>query len=426
MRPFPCSPGSGDGGHPLTTPAAPKTLRYALILGSLSAFAPLSIDMYLPALPRMAGDLHSSDTTLQLTLTAFIVGLAVGQLVLGPISDAVGRRRPLLAGLAVYAVSSVLCAVSPSVEVLIVARLVQALGAAAGIVIARAIVRDLYSGTAMTKFFSMLMLVSGLAPILAPVLGGQILRLTSWRGVFVVLTVFGALLLLATVLALPEPLPPERRSPNRLGATLRTYAGLLGDRSFFGYALAGGLMFAGLFAYVSASSFVLQGVYGLSPQEFSLVFGGNGVGIVLAGQLNGRLVGRFPERALLAAGLTTSAVGGIGVLVAAVFSLPLPALLVPLVLLVASIGMVMPNASSLALAEHPRSAGAASALLGVLQFVIGGLATPLVGIGGENSAIPMGVVMASFAVAALVVFVTMTRPVRVPSPAVSEATSGRS
>ncbi|GHF88494.1 DHA1 family bicyclomycin/chloramphenicol resistance-like MFS transporter [Amycolatopsis bartoniae] len=410
----------------MTTPAAPKTLRYALILGSLSAFAPLSIDMYLPALPRMAGDLHSSDTTLQLTLTAFIVGLAVGQLVLGPISDAVGRRRPLLAGLAVYAVSSVLCAVSPSVEVLIVARLVQALGAAAGIVIARAIVRDLYSGTAMTKFFSMLMLVSGLAPILAPVLGGQILRLTSWRGVFVVLTVFGALLLLATVLALPEPLPPERRSPNRLGATLRTYAGLLGDRSFFGYALAGGLMFAGLFAYVSASSFVLQGVYGLSPQEFSLVFGGNGVGIVLAGQLNGRLVGRFPERALLAAGLTTSAVGGIGVLVAAVFSLPLPALLVPLVLLVASIGMVMPNASSLALAEHPRSAGAASALLGVLQFVIGGLATPLVGIGGENSAIPMGVVMASFAVAALVVFVTMTRPVRVPSPAVSEATSGRS
>lgn len=392
-------------------PAKPRTLRNALILGSLTAFAPLSIDMYLPALPHMAGDLHTADVTLQLTLTAFIIGLAVGQLVIGPISDGIGRRRPLLAGLALYAVSSVLCALSPSVELLIAARALQAIGAAAGIVIARAIVRDLYSGTAMTKFFSMLMLVSGLAPVLAPVVGGQILRLTSWRGVFVVLTVFGALLLLATVLALPEPLPPERRSPNRLVATLRGYAKLLADRSFFGYALAAALTFASLFAYISASSFVLQDLYGLSPQEFSLVFGANGVGIVLAGQLNGRLVGRFPERALLAAGLIASAVGGLGVLAAAVFSLPLAGLLVPLVLLVASIGMVMPNASSLAMAEHPHNAGAASALLGVLQFVIGGLATPLVGIGGASSAIPMGLVMACFGAASLVIFLTMTRAV---------------
>lgn len=393
----------------ITTPAKPKTLRYTLILGGLSAFAPLSIDMYLPALPQMAGDLHTADSTLQLTLTAFIIGLAVGQLILGPISDGIGRRKPLLAGLVLYVVSSVLCAVSPSVELLIAARALQAIGAAGGIVIARAIVRDLYSGTAMTKFFSMLMLVSGLAPILAPVAGGQILRITSWRGAFVVLTVFGALLLLATVLALPEPLPPERRSPNRLGATLRGYAKLLADRFFLGYALAGGLMFAGLFAYISASSFVLQDVYGLSPQEFSLVFGANGVGIVLAGQLNGRLVGRFPERALLAAGLITSAVGGVGVLAAAAFALPLSALLVPLVLLVSSIGMVMPNASSLALAEHPHNAGSASALLGVLQFVIGGLATPLVSVGGADSAIPMSTVMACFAVAALVIFLLLTR-----------------
>lgn len=392
----------------ITTPANPKTVRYVLILGGLSAFAPLSIDMYLPALPQMAGDLRTADSTLQLTLTAFIIGLAVGQLVLGPISDGIGRRKPLLAGLVLYVVSSVLCAVSPSVELLIAARALQAIGAAAGIVIARAIVRDLYSGTAMTKFFSMLMLVSGLAPVLAPVVGGQILRLTSWRGVFVVLTVFGALLLLAAVLALPEPLPPERRSPNRLGATLRGYAKLLADRFFLGYALAAGLMFAGLFAYISASSFVLQDVYRLSPQEFSLVFGANGVGLVLAGQLNGRLVGRFPERALLAAGLITSAVGGVGVLTAAAFSLPLAALLVPLVLLVSSIGMVMPNASSLALAEHPHNAGSASALLGVLQFVTGGLATPLVSIGGEHSAVPMGTVMACFAVAALVIFLLLT------------------
>jgi DHA1 family bicyclomycin/chloramphenicol resistance-like MFS transporter len=382
-------------------------LRYILILGGLSAFAPLSIDMYLPALPRMAADLHSADSTLQFTLTAFIIGLALGQLLVGPISDAIGRRKPLLIGLTLYAGASVLCALSPSAELLIAARAVQALGAAAGIVIARAVVRDLYSGTAMTKFFSMLMLVSGLAPILAPVIGGQILRLTSWRGVFVVLTVFGALLLVATALALPEPLPAERRQPGRLGASLRTYAGLLADRSFLGYALSGGLMFGGMFAYISASSFVLQDVYGLSPQEFSLVFGANGIGIVLAGQLNGRLVGRIPERPLLAVGLTASAVGGVGVLLAAVFSLPLPALLVPLVLLVA---MVMPNASSLAMGEHPHNAGSASALVGVLQFVVGGLATPLVSLGGANSAIPMGIVMASFAVAALITFLTLTRP----------------
>jgi DHA1 family bicyclomycin/chloramphenicol resistance-like MFS transporter len=169
-------------------------------------------------------------------------------------------------------------------------------------------------------------------------------------------------------------------------------------------------MFGGMFAYISASSFVLQDVYGLSPQEFSLVFGANGIGIVLAGQLNGRLVGRIPERPLLAVGLTASAVGGVGVLLAAVFSLPLPALLVPLVLLVASVGMVMPNASSLAMGEHPHNAGSASALVGVLQFVVGGLATPLVSLGGANSAIPMGIVMASFAVAALITFLTLTRP----------------
>ncbi|WP_191248288.1 Bcr/CflA family multidrug efflux MFS transporter [Amycolatopsis deserti] len=397
----------------VTAPAkvrrSPGTLRYVLILGGLSAFAPLSIDMYLPALPRMADDLHSSAPTLQLTLTAFIIGLALGQLIAGPLSDSLGRRRPLLAGLALYAVASVLCAVSPTAELLVAGRAVQALGAAAGMVIARACVRDLFAGTAMTKFFSMLMLVSGLAPILAPVIGGQVLRLTSWRGVFVVLAVFGALLLVAAALAMPETLPAQRRRPARIGSTLRGYAGLLRDRSFVGYALSAGLMFAGLFAYISASSFVLQELYGLSPQEYSLVFGANGLGIVIAGQVNGRIVGRVAERTLLTVGLCASAAGGIGVLVAAVAGLPLPVLLVPLLVMVSSIGLVMPNASSLALAEHPHNAGAASALLGVMQFVVGGLATPLVSLGDEASAVPMGAVMASFAVVALLVFGTLTR-----------------
>lgn len=384
-------------------------LKFVLILGGLSAFGPLSIDMYLPALPRMAEDLRAADTTVQLTLSAFIAGLALGQLVLGPLSDAVGRRRPLLAGLALYVVGSVLCTVSPDAWLLVAARLVQSLGAAAGIVIARAIVRDLYSGTAMTKFFSTLMLVSGLAPILAPLIGGQLLNWTSWRGVFVVLTAFGALLLVVVVFALPEP--SSVRSPARLGQVMRTYGRLALDRNFAGYALASGLLFASMFAYISGSSFVLQGVYGLSPQAYSVVFGANGVGLVLAGQLNGRLVGRIRERALLFSGLLLGTLGGTSVLLAAFLRAPLAVLLVSLFLLVSSIGLVTPNASSLALAEHARSAGAASALLGVLQFVVGAVATPLAGLGGPGTAVPMAATMAGFALLAMVAFLALTRNV---------------
>ncbi|RSM44034.1 MFS transporter [Amycolatopsis balhimycina DSM 5908] len=397
-----------------TAPGRRARLKFVLVLGGLTAFGPLSIDMYLPALPRMAQDLHAADATVQLTLSAFIVGLALGQLVLGPLSDSLGRRRPLLAGLALYVVGSVLCAVSPDAWLLVAARLVQSLGAAAGIVIARATVRDLFSGTAMTKFFSTLMLVSGLAPILAPLLGGQLLNWTSWRGVFVVLTAFGALLLAVVAFFLPEPSPV--RSPLRLGQVMRTYARLALDRSFAGYALASGLLFASMFAYISGSSFALQGVYGLSPQAYSVVFGVNGVGIVLAGQLNGRLAGRVPERVLLLSGLLLGVFGGASVLVSVLFRAPLVVLLVSLFLLVSSIGLVMPNASSLALASHARSAGAASALLGVLQFVVGAVATPLVGLGGPGTALPMAATMAGFAVLALAAFLVLAREVTPATP----------
>lgn len=392
------------------TAAKPGKLRYLLILGGLTAFPPFSVDMYLPALPRMSSDLHASGTAVQFTLTAFIIGLAAGQVVVGPLSDSFGRRKPLLIGLVLYCIAATLCALSPSVGMLIAARLLQAFGAAAGIVIARAVVRDLFSGTEMTKFFSTLLLVFGIGPVIAPVLGGQLLRLTSWRGVFVVQAVFGVLLVIAVLAALPESLPADRHRPARLGATLRTYGQLVSDRGFLGYALAGGLWFAGLFAYVSASSFVLQDFYGLSPQQYSLAFGANGIGIVLAGQLNGRLVNRFPERRLLATGLAVGTLGGTGVLLAGLLSLPLPALLIPLFCQVSMIGVVMPNATSLALAEQPEHAGSASALMGVAQFTIGALATPLVGIDG----VPMGAVMAGFALTALIVFVTVIRTRRAP------------
>ncbi|MFD8493589.1 Bcr/CflA family multidrug efflux MFS transporter [Amycolatopsis sp. NPDC059657] len=383
-------------------------LRYALILGGLSAFGPLSIDMYLPAFPSMTADFHSAPSTLQLTLSAFIIGLAIGQVVIGPLSDAFGRRRPLLAGLALYVIGSVLCAFAPTAELLIAARVVQAIGAAAGIVIARATVRDLFSGIAMTKFFSMLMLVNGLAPILAPIIGGQVLRVTSWRGVFVVLVVFGVLLLTVVALALPEPLPPERRVPARPRAILRTYLRLLRDRTFMGYTLASGLMFAGLFAYISGSSFVLQEIYGLSPQAYALAFGINGIGIVAVGQLNGAIVGRFPERVLLRFGLYCSVLGGVLVVLAVACDWGLIGLLIGLFVVVSSIGMVAPNASSLGLAEQAGNAGAASALMGVLQFLVGGLATPLVGLGGPGTALPMVIVIASFTSLALLAYLTLT------------------
>ncbi|MET1074644.1 MAG: multidrug effflux MFS transporter, partial [Umezawaea sp.] len=385
--------------------------RAALVLGGLTAFGPLSLDMYLPALPRIADDLHAADATVQLTLTSFIVGLALGQLVLGPLSDSLGRRRPLVAGLSLYVVGSLLCAISPTSGVLIAARALQALGAAAGLVIARATVRDLFSGIAMTRFFSTLMLVNGLAPILAPVIGGQLLNWTSWRGVFYALAGFGALLLIVVALLLPESLPPSLRSPARLGSALRTYGRLLAERSFIGYALASGLVFAAMFAYIAGSSFALQNVYGLSPQGFSLVFGLNGVGIMIAGGVNRRLVGRFSEHALLFSGLVLAAVGGLGVLAAVLLGLGLVGLLVPLFLLVSAVGIVLPNATSLALAEQAKAAGSASALLGVLQFVIGGgLATPLVGLGGPGTALPMAMVIAGFAVLALLVSVLLNRP----------------
>ncbi|PRX47138.1 DHA1 family bicyclomycin/chloramphenicol resistance-like MFS transporter [Prauserella shujinwangii] len=410
--------------HTATRPATtddsrahpPRRLRYALVLGGLTAFGPLSVDMYLPALPSMAADLGTTDATLQLTLSSFIVGLALGQLVIGPLSDALGRRRPLLVGIAIYVAASVLCAVSPSAELLIAARAVQAVGAAAGIVVARATVRDLFSGTAMTRFFSMLMLVTGLAPILAPVLGGQVLTWTSWRGVFLTLTAFGALLLAVAAFALPEPLPPHLRSPARLGRVLRTYGALLRDRAFLGYALAAGMIFAAMFSYIAGSSFVLQGVYGLSPQEYSVVFGVNGAGIVLAGQVNGRIVGRVQERTLLATGLFMATLGSAALVIAALLGLGLPGLLPPLFLVVSSIGLIMPNSNSLALANHPRSAGSASALLGVVQFVIGGAASPLVGVFGEDSAVPMATIMASFGVLSLASFLFLAgRPASAPA-----------
>ncbi|MEV0402100.1 multidrug effflux MFS transporter [Actinoallomurus sp. NPDC050550] len=396
-----------------TIEAAPTRagrVRLIFILGALTAIGPLSIDMYLPALPKLTHDLSAGASLVQLTLTACLVGLAVGQLLAGPISDTWGRRRPLLVGVALYTVASLLCAVAPTVPALIALRLVQGAAGAAGIVIARAVVRDLYDGRAAARFFALLMLVNGVAPIAAPVIGGQLLRVTSWRGVFVLIAVIGALMTVAAYAGLRETLPRSGRGPGGLGSTLRTFAGLCADRVFVGYALAGGLAFAAMFAYISGSPFVVQDIYGLSPQAYSLIFAVNALGIVGAGQVSGWLVARVRLRVLLAAGLLISLAGGVALPVAIGAGLGLPGVLPALFLVVAAIGLIMPNATALALTGRPPAvAGSASALLGLAQFVIGGAAAPLVGVAGSHTAVPMGLVIAALTVAASLAFATLTR-----------------
>jgi DHA1 family bicyclomycin/chloramphenicol resistance-like MFS transporter len=372
----------------------------ALLLGGLSAFGPLSLDMYLPGLPQLGRDLDASASATQLTLTACLAGLALGQLVAGPLSDRLGRRRPVLVGVALYAAASLLCALSPSIAVLILLRFVQGAAGAAGIVIGRAVVRDLYEGDAAARLFSSLMLVGGVAPILAPVIGGQLLRVTDWRGIFVVLAGLGAALLAAAFAALPESLPPERRSGDGLAGTGRALRLLAADRRFTGYALCSGFVMGAMFAYIAGSPFVLQEIYGLSPQVYSLVFAGNGLGIMAASYLSRSLIGRLRPGQLVHLGVAIAGAGAALLLAALLLDLPVAVVLAGLFIVVSPVGLVGPNATALALADHPSIAGAASALLGVSQFLIGAIAAPLVGLAGTGSATPMGITIAAMLIAA--------------------------
>ncbi|WP_426513885.1 multidrug effflux MFS transporter [Dactylosporangium sp. McL0621] len=379
-----------------------RRLWLALVLGSLSGFAPLTIDMYLPALPGMARDLHTSAPVVQLSLTVFVVGLALGQVVAGPLSDTWGRRRPLLGGLLLYVTGSLCCAVAPTAGLLVAARALESLGAAAGVVLARAIVRDLFEGLDMVRFFSTQMLVNGLAPILAPVAGGQLLRIAGWRVLFLVLAAIGTLLFAAVLAGLPESLPAGRRRPAHLGGTLRSMGALATDRTYLRYVLAAALMFAAVFAYISGSSFVLQNAYGLSAQQFSLVFGANGLGIVLLAQVNGRLVGRVASAdTLLRGALTVAVLAAAGVLLCTALGAPLPLLLACLFAVVSMLGVVLADATALALGPHGATAGAASSLQGLLQFLVGGAAASAMGLAGPGSAVAMGVTMFTCAAAAL-------------------------
>ncbi|MBK9715140.1 MAG: Bcr/CflA family multidrug efflux MFS transporter [Kouleothrix sp.] len=396
-----------------STSRRPSTARLTLILGALTAFGPMSIDMYLPSLPAIAREFHTDTATAQISLAIFFAGLAAGQAFYGPIADRYGRKRPLLIGCALYAVASIACALAPSIEALIALRLVQAIGGCAGMVLARSAVRDLFDEHDSARMYSFLMLVMGLAPVTAPLIGGQLLVAFSWRAIFWVLSGFGLLCLLMVLLGLPETLPAERRSRAGLGLALGVYGRLLADPRFIGYALTGGFVSAGMFAYISGSPFVFIELYGVAPTSYGWLFGTNALGLVIASQINRRLLARYRGDEILAATLAVSATSGLVLVLAAATGFGgLAGLMAPLFVCVASGGLVGPNTAAAAMAPHGRVAGSASALLGTLQFVVGALAGALVGVLANGTGLPMAGVIAACEIAALLIFRALAaRPV---------------
>jgi DHA1 family bicyclomycin/chloramphenicol resistance-like MFS transporter len=397
-----------------------QRLKLVLVLGFLIAIGPLTIDLYLPSLPTITDDLQATAAAVQLTLTGTLAGLALGQLLIGPVSDAVGRRVPLLFGIGVHILASVLCVIAPNLATLGTLRVLQGLGAAAAAVVAMAIVRDLFTGLAAARLLSRLMLVMGAAPVLAPTLGGIVLNWTSWRGVFVVLALLGIAMLTVTALALPETLPVERRRNGGVRGTVRDYGRLFTDRAYIGLILVAGLGMAALFAYVSGSSFVFQEQYGLSEQQFGFVFGAGAVGLITATQLNVRLLRRWSPSQILMSALGAGAVAGLVLLLCAATGFGgIAGLLVPLWSVLAAAGLAFPNAPALALSRHGETAGTAAALLGAVQFGVGALAAPLVGVLGTG-AVGMALVIAGGMLAANVMLL-VARPWQLPVEAVDPA-----
>jgi DHA1 family bicyclomycin/chloramphenicol resistance-like MFS transporter len=399
-----------------TAASPPGMARTALTLGAFCALGPLTIDMYLPALPTVADDLMTTSSAVQLTLTGTLVGMGLGQIVIGPLSDALGRRNPLLLGTALHVVASLLVLVAPNVAVLGALRVFQGVGTAAGMVIAMAVIRDLYDGRAAATMISRIMLVIGAFPVLAPTLGGEVLRFTSWRGVFLILAAYGLLLLAVGWFAMRETLPPERRVPVGVRSTLRSYRGLFGDRVFVGLVLVGGLVIAGLFSYVSGAAFVYQEEFGLDQQEFGLLFGAGAVWLIAATQLNPVFLKRWSTGQVLLASTVGGAVAGAVLVVLAVIDTgSIWAVALPMWGVLFAAGLGLPNAPALALSRHGEAAGTAAALLGAVQFVVGAAVAPLVGVLG-NDALAMGVIVVAAMVLALVVLVMLVRPWQLADP----------
>lgn len=389
-----------------------------LVLGALIALGPLTIDMYLPALPAIADDLNTPSSAVQLTLAGTLIGLALGQLVIGPLSDIVGRRLPLIVGTGVHILASVACIVAPNIAVLGGLRVVQGLGAAAAAVVAMAIVRDLFSGRAAATVLSRLMLVMGVAPVLAPSLGGAVLLVGSWRLVFAALAIMGVALMTLAIVSLRETLPPERRRASGVMPVLRTYRSLLRDAQFVVLVLVAALAMSSLFAYIAGSSFVLQEEFGLDEQQFAIVFAAGAISLIGASQLNVLLLGRFaPVQIVLAALSFAVLAGGVMAVLAIAEIGGMAGFVVPLWFVLGAVGFVMPNAPALALSRHGEAAGGAAALLGAAQFGLGAIVAPIVGaLGNDAVAVSTTMVVTSAAALAALGVITARSSSKAVSP----------
>ncbi|WP_416563236.1 multidrug effflux MFS transporter [Nocardia testacea] len=390
----------------ISAPAPTRHNRFRLVLtlGALTALGPFTVDMYLPALPVIAADLGTTDATIQLTLTATLIGLATGQLVIGPLSDAYGRRRPLIAGSVIHVAASVACYFAPSIAVLAGLRTLQGIGAAAAAVIAMAVVRDLFTGRVAAVVLSRLMLVMGVAPVLAPSIGGLLISVTSWHGVFLALAGLGVVMVALGCRALPETLPPAARARRGTASMFRRYGFLARDRVFVLLVLVCGLVRAVLWAYIAGSAFVLQHQFGLSPQLYGFAFAVGAVALIGASQLNVLLLGRWTPDRICLVSLVMSVVTGVGfVIVSATETGGLVGFAVPLMVLLGATGLTMPNSVTSAMSRHGATAGSAAAVIGFTQFGAAAIAPPAVGLLG-NSARGIAIVMTAAAALALAGF----------------------
>jgi DHA1 family bicyclomycin/chloramphenicol resistance-like MFS transporter len=379
----------------MTAKPAQKRVSLILILGALTAVTALSIDMYLPAFPAIAHDLDTSPGAVQTTLAVFLIGLAIGQLIFGPLSDRFGRIRPLLAGLTIYIGASIAAAFAPDITTLTIARFVEALGGCSAVVISRAMVRDLFDTQTSAQVFSTLILVMGVAPILAPLAGGFLLELASWRAIFLALAAFGLFCMISVKLKLGETLHPEKRSSGEILHVLQSYLALFRNKHFIFLALSGGLAMSSMFAYITGSSFAFISLYGLTPQQFSIAFGINATGLIAASQINARLLRYYPLKRVLGTAILVN-VGLVSVLLFTQLTGfgGLWGFAIPILLITTTFGFVGPNSVAMAMGHAGQYLGAASALVGVMQFFFASVAGAIIGLLNDGTALPMVAMMA--------------------------------
>lgn len=384
-------------------------LRFALLLTVFCALGPFTVDMYLSSFPQIMKFFETTPTMVQASLTAGLLGLSLGQVVIGSLSDVHGRRKPLLISMILYFIASISCAFAPSIEIFIALRFIQGFAGSAGLVVARAIARDKFSGIELTKFLALLSTVNSVAPLLSPLAGGVIISYTSWVGVFIFTGFVGIYSTTIVMWKIEETLPVEKRVQSNFVELLKNYKTLLLNRTFMGYALIAGILYGGVFAYIAASPFVFQNIYGVSPQIFSIIFAINGISIMLGAQVVKQLAGRIAEDTILKIGMSLNFITSI-LLVIVVFSHgPLFMLIISLFVLNLSMGIIGPISFRLAMESQGHIAGTASALLGILPFLLGSITSPLVGMAGEYSAIPLGIIIFTASVLAIIFQVTLVK-----------------